>query len=57
MGCYVQLVSRASHQKRNKLNFLFNLFLYVVNAGILHGKSRAVALQREPLRLHAIDLR
>ena len=36
---------------------MFNLFFYVVNAGILHGKSRAVALQREPLRLHAIDLR
>ena len=34
MGCYVQLVSRASHQTRNKLNFLFNLFFYVVNAGI-----------------------
>jgi hypothetical protein len=30
---------------------------FLLSAGISHGKSRAVALQREPLRLHAIDLR
>ena len=32
-------------QTRNKLNLLFNLFFYVVNAGILHGKISSVALQ------------
>ena len=53
MGCYVQLVSRASHQKRNSEGCSF----FYSEAGISHDKSRAVALQREPLRLHAIDLR
>lgn len=36
----IQLMSRASHQKRNSEGCSF----FYSEAGILHGKSRAVAL-------------